>query len=204
MPGPAPKDPSTRARRNDPRKGFRSLPKGGRPGPVPAWPLGPDITMLAELEFARDQVAKLQVDLAEESDGRARGRIRRNLDKAEMQVTRLGLTLEMSQDAEKALWAEEWTKPQAVLWEENHAHRVVASYVRWKIREEQGDLKAASEVRQLGDRLGMTPLSLARMQSEVEHADEAADKGDQRRQAKKTPAKKTAAKKSARSSLYAV
>jgi hypothetical protein len=60
-------------------------------------------------------VAKLQLEF-EETDGRAKGRIRRNLDKLEMQATRLEMTLEMSQDAEKALWAELWsTAPGGVV-----------------------------------------------------------------------------------------
>lgn len=38
MPGPPPKDPSTRRRRN-PTPGFKQLPAEGRSGEVPAWPL---------------------------------------------------------------------------------------------------------------------------------------------------------------------
>ncbi|SDT85163.1 hypothetical protein SAMN04488548_1162 [Gordonia westfalica] len=50
-----------------------------------------------------------------------------------------------------------------VIWEESHTHREVAQYVRWKVRAEQGDLKAAAEARQLSDRLGLNPLALMRL-----------------------------------------
>jgi hypothetical protein len=96
-----------------------------------------------------------------------------------------------------------WSTPQAIIWEESFAHREVAQYVRWKIRGEQGDLKASVEARQLSDRLGLNPLALMRLRTEIEHADEAADKGDKRRKAS-TPPKKSTTKKSARSNLYAV
>lgn len=194
MPGPAPKHPSVRQRRNDAKKDFRTLSSDGREGPPPAWPLGPDVALMAELEYATDQVAKLQVEYEEASDGRARGRIRRNLDKLEMQSARLKLTIEMSQDAEVELWNEMWATPQAVLWEESYAHREVAQYVRWKIRGEQGDLKASIEARQLSDRLGLNPLALLRLRAEIEHVDEAEDKGEARRQ-KAAPPRKSRAKK---------
>ncbi|WP_074848216.1 hypothetical protein [Gordonia westfalica] len=50
-----------------------------------------------------------------------------------------------------------------MIWEESHTHREVAQYVRWKVRAEQGDLKAAAEARQLSDRLGLNPLALMRL-----------------------------------------
>lgn len=192
MPGPPPKHPSVRQRRNNPKKDFRSLASTGREGPTPEWPLGPDVNLTADLEYATDQIAKLQVEYEEAEDGRARGRIRRTLDKLEMQSSRLKLTIEMSQDAEKALWTELWATPQAVLWEESFAHREVAQYVRWKIRGEQGDLKASIEARQLSDRLGLNPLALLRLRAEIEHVDAAEDQGEKRREKSKPaePAKK--------------
>lgn len=180
------------------------MPAGGREGDAPPWPLGQDVTLLAALEVNRRQAEGLQAQLDEATDGRSKGRIRRALDKAEMEVTRLEIMLDLAPDQETALWVELWATPQAVLWEESFAHREVAQYVRWKIRGEQGDLKASVEARQLSDRLGLNPLALMRLRTEVEHADEATDKGEQRRAAKRPPAKKTAAKKSARSGLYAV
>lgn len=182
MPGPAPKHPSTRARRNNPRSDFRSLPARGRAGKVPPWPLRPDVLKTAELELARDRVAALQVELEEAEDGRTKGRLRRSLDKQEMTVATITLQLEQATDAEVSLWADLWATPQAVIWEEAHAHREVAQYVRWKVRAEQGDLDAAKEARMLSDRLGLNPLALLRLRAEVENVDAARARGQERRQ----------------------
>lgn len=205
MSGPAPKHPSVRARRNDPKKDFRSLPAEGREGDTPEWPLQPDVAMTAMLEHARDRVASLQAEMAEEDDGRAKGRMRRELNKFEMTVAQLQIQLDQAVDMETALWADLWTTPQAVIWEESHSHREVAQYVRWKVRAEQGDLKAASEARQLSDRLGLNPLALMRLRAEVEHVDEVEDRGKRRRE---SPTPKNAKPKTGgddpRSGLYAV
>lgn len=182
MPGPAPKHPSTRARRNNAKKDFRVISAAGRKGAPPAWPLQPDVIMTARLEAGRDRVTGLQVDLEQAEDGRVRGRIKRELNKLELEVAVLELQIEQAADTEKALWAELWATPQAILWEEAHAVREVAQYVRWKIRAEQGDLKAAVEARQLSDRLGLNPLALLRLRVELERADEAEDQGRRRRQ----------------------
>ena len=184
MSGPAPKHPSTRARRNNAKKDFRSLPSTGRVGNVPAWPLLPDVATSAMLELARDRVAALQVEIAGEDDGRTKGRLRRELNKNEISVAQLQLQIEQATDMETALWADLWATPQAVIWEESHAFREVAQYVRWKVRAEQGDLKAAAEARQLSDRLGLNPLALMRLRVEVEHADEVKQRGEQRRASK--------------------
>ena len=189
MPGPPPKHPSTRVRRNDPKKDFRVLSAGGRKGDPPAWPLGPDVLMAATLEHQRDQIANLQVELGQAEDGRTRSALKRKLGKLELASAHTALMIEMARDAEVALWDDLWVTPQAVLWEEAHAEREVAQYVRWKIRAEQGDLKAASEARQLSDRLGLNPLALLRLRAEVEHVEDLEDRGEQRR-AKKAPAKK--------------
>lgn len=204
MPGPAPKHPSVRARRNNPKQDFRSLPSEGREGPVPDWPLQPDVATSAMLEVARDRVATLQVDLDGEDDGRAKGRLRRELNKNELLVAQLQLQIEQATDAETALWADLWATPQAVIWEESHSHREVAQYVRWKVRAEQGDLKAASEARQLSDRLGLNPLALLRLRAEVEHVDEVENRGKRRRE---TPVVKRPPQSDPgdpRSGLYAV
>lgn len=203
MSGPTPKHPSVRARRNNPKKDFRSLPAGGRTGKVPAWPLQPDVEMTARLELARDRVASLQVELEEADDGRTKGRLRRELNKQEMTVATLSLQLEQAQDAEVGLWEELWVTPQAVMWDEAHALREVAQYVRWKIRAEQGDLKAATEARQLSDRLGLNPLALLRLRAEVEHVAEVEERGKKRRE---TAAQKPTPKRrdDPRGGLYAV
>lgn len=181
MPGPAPKHPSVRARRNNPKADFRSLPAGGRTGAVPTWPLQPLPRLAAELEYAEDQIASLQVKIAEETDGRAKGRMRRDLARFEMTCAERRLQIEQTTDAEVALWADLWHTPQAVVWEESRSQREVAQYVRWKIAAEQGNLDAAKEARMLSDRLGLNPLALLRLRTEIEHAEEAEARGRQRR-----------------------
>jgi hypothetical protein len=203
MPGPAPKHPSARARRNNPKKDFRVLSPEGRQGEAPTWPLQPDVVQSAMLEVARDRIAALQVELEEAEDGRTKGRLRRELNKQEMSVAQLTLQIEQATDAEVGLWADLWSTPQAVIWEESHAHREVAQYVRWKVRGEQGDLKAAAEARQLSDRLGLNPLALMRLRAEIEHADAAEDRGAQRR-SKPSPAPRPKDGDDPRGGLYAV
>jgi hypothetical protein len=63
---------------------------------------------------------------------------------------------------EKALWAEEWARPQAIVWDENGQHREVALYVRaFAVAEEAGASVSARllVMRQL-DALGLTTSGL--------------------------------------------
>ena len=184
MPGPAPKHPSRRSRARDAaRSGFTALSPTARIGkPVPVWPLPPDFKLTAQLEAMRDRVAELQVQFAECTDGRRRGRLQRALDQTQLAEATMQLQLEQAGDAEVELWAQLWMMPQANVWEDAHAGREVAQYVRWKIRAEQGDLKAASEARMLSDRLGLNPLALLRLRLEIQAVDEAEQKAEERRQ----------------------
>ena len=74
------------------------------------------------------------------------------------------------------LWAELWSTPQAVAWERLGAGtiRVVARYVVLLAEADVGEPKAAMEVRQLEDRLGLSPLAMLRLRWEVA-ADEVAE-----------------------------
>jgi hypothetical protein len=204
MPGPPPKHPSARARRNNPKSDFRVLPTRGRTGKAPAWPLQPDVAKTARLEVARDKVAELQVKLEEATDGRTKGRLRRQIDQNEMQVATLSLQLEQEKDAEVELWNELWKTPQALIWDEARAHREVAQYVRWKVRGEQGDLDAAKEARMLSDRLGLNPLALLRMRAEIERVDEAETTGRKRRTTAAPKGKPKGDDEDPRGGLYAV
>lgn len=183
MSGPAPKHPSrlSRARSATGRADFTTLPLAGRKGPIPVWPLLDDPSMVAARDLAQDRLAGLEVEIDEATDGRSKGRLRREQNKLEMQVAVLSLRIEQSRDAEAELWEQLWGTPQAVMWDDAHAGREVAQYVRWKIRAEQGDLKAASEARQWSDRLGLNPLALLRLRVEVEQAAAAEDRGRKRR-----------------------
>lgn len=146
------------------------------------WPLQDDVRKVAELDLARDRIASLQVELAEAEDGRTKGRLRRRLSELELVEATLSLQLEQARDAEIALWNDLWLTPQAVMWEESHASREVAQYVRWKIRGEQGEVEPAKEARMLSDRLGLNPLALLRLRAEVERVEEAETRGKRRRE----------------------
>lgn len=187
MPGPGPKP--GRVRRNDPKKDFRVLSAAGPQVPVPAWPLQPDVELASELSYLRDHIAFLEERAAEETDGRRRGKIARDLAKANLRATAVATIAEASVDAEVALWEQLWQTPQAVLWHESHAAREVAQYVRWTIRAENGSIRAASESRQRSDRLGLNPRALLQLRAEIERVDEAEDRGATRRRT--TPATKT-------------
>lgn len=205
MPGPPPKHPSARARRNDPKKDFRVLSTEGRQGETPPWPLQPDIERTSLLEVQRDRIANLQVELDATDDGRTRGRLTRELNKLEIANAKLALEIEQAVDAEQSLWAELWETPQAVLWEESHAYREVAQYVRWKIREEQGDIKVSARVQGLSDRLGLTPKALLGLRTDIERVDEAEHQGERRRAASQPrPAPKKAEPDDPRSILSVV
>lgn len=119
MPGPAPKK---NARRRNPRPDWRRLPKAGRSGPPPPWPIG----------------------------GRAPAKGVRDV------------------------WDGLWSSPQAVAWEELGWTRVVARYARLLVAAEKANATAAllAEVRQLEDRLGLTPMAMRRLQWEIDDSDE--------------------------------
>lgn len=67
------------------------------------------------------------------------------------------------------VWGELWVLPQAVAWEQLHHERVVARYARALVRAEKPDASAAvmSEVRQLEDRLGLSPMAMLRLGWEI-------------------------------------
>jgi hypothetical protein len=77
-------------------------------------------------------------------------------------------------DDEVSLWDELWASPQAVAWQDMGAGlaRVVARYVRWTVAAEIGipadvATSALAELRQLEDRLGLTPMALARLRWDI-------------------------------------
>ena len=127
MPGPAPKPADQRRRRNAPTANTLKLPKAGRQGPPPKFPLG-----------------KLSA-------------------------------------ADAKVWAELWSTPAAAAWELNSWTRVVARYLR--VMRAADDALAArepsapllAEVRQLEDRLGLTPIAMLRLRWEIDDSDELAE-----------------------------
>lgn len=90
------------------------------------------------------------------------------------------------------VWADLWRTPMAVAWELDNNVRTVARYLRvMRAAEESlasGDPSAAllSEVRQLEDRLGLTPMARLRLRWEIDGTDDVAAA----RAAKKPPARR--------------
>lgn len=71
---------------------------------------------------------------------------------------------------ELELWNEVWRKPQAAAWANDGYERVVARYVAVTVLAEDPVSPSAallSEVRQLEDRLGLSPMAMKRLQWEV-------------------------------------
>lgn len=71
--------------------------------------------------------------------------------------------------AEQHLWIELWKTPQSVAWEQLGWERTVARYARQLVRAERRDAQVTvlSEVRQLEDRLGLSPLAMLRLRWEI-------------------------------------
>lgn len=71
--------------------------------------------------------------------------------------------------AEKEAWEQLWKLPQAAAWAQMNVARTVARYVRALVVAESRDSTAfqLSEVRQLEDRLGLTPMAMLRLRWEV-------------------------------------
>lgn len=188
MPGPPPKDANRRARRNA-TPTTTKLPSEGRKGRPPVWPLLPDVSIKARLDFAKDQSARARDEWAAETDGRKARGLGRKLEQLEVTVAELQQQLDNVTKLERTLWADLWKTPQAVMWERMAWTREVAQYVRWKVRAELGSLDASKEARMLSDRLGLSPLSMRNLRWEVVE-DAVAKKREEQRQ-KKSPAKAT-------------
>lgn len=90
----------------------------------------------------------------------------------------------------RKIWRELWRTPMAVAWERFSWDRVVARYVATLVAAEraldEGEPSAAllGEVRQLEDRLGLTPMALLRLRWEI-----VADDLEEARDAAKRPAR---------------
>ena len=66
-------------------------------------------------------------------------------------------------------WRDLWSTPQAAAWERLGVGtvRLVARYVVLLAEADVGEPKAAAEVRQIEDRLGLSPLAMLRLRWEV-------------------------------------
>jgi hypothetical protein len=66
---------------------------------------------------------------------------------------------------ELEIWASLWRLPQAAAWAQMSVERTIARYCRALVVAEERDAAAAllSEVRQIEDRLGLTPMAMLRL-----------------------------------------
>jgi hypothetical protein len=82
--------------------------------------------------------------------------------------------------ASAAVWAELWSTPHAVAWERLGWTRIVARYCVLLLAAEKPDAPVTllGEVRQLEDRLGLSPMSMRRLLWEVAE-DEVAEQRQQ-------------------------
>lgn len=160
--------PQPNARRRNARPAAQILPAAGRSGPIPAWPLPPEIALHAAFGVATDRAEALRDEWASAVDPKEARRLAKMLETAEVALRSLEMRIELAATAEVALWDELWTTPQAVAWERLRWTREVAQYVRWKVKAEGGDLDASKESRQLADRLGLSPLAMLRLQWEIQ------------------------------------
>lgn len=71
--------------------------------------------------------------------------------------------------AQAALWEQLWSTPQAVAWESSGWTRAVARYTRLVLEAEKPGAPSSllAEVRQMEDRLGLTPMALLRLRWEI-------------------------------------
>jgi hypothetical protein len=157
MSGPTPKDPDQRVRRNK-TPGLLQLPAAGRTGALPVFPLGPDLHTLAKLRVAESKVEALEMRRAEGMKVSEA-----SMTAAEEKVATLLLVVDGQSEREQVLWEKLWRTPQAVEWQALGWLEEVALYTRWMVLAASGDLDAGKEARQYADRLGLTPLAMARL-----------------------------------------
>jgi hypothetical protein len=79
---------------------------------------------------------------------------------------------------ENYIWREMWTKPQAVVWEQNGLHYEVGLLVRKLTEAEQVGASAglSTLVRQMMDSLGLTVPGMRANRWKIDAADEAPDR----------------------------
>ena len=83
---------------------------------------------------------------------------------------------------EQAMWERYWRKPQAAAWARIQLVDEVALYVRVFLVGASGDIKAMTEARQVGERLGMNPTAMLKNRWRV-----VADQVGEQRESKKKP-----------------
>jgi hypothetical protein len=88
-------------------------------------------------------------------------------------------------DDELSMWHRYWRKPQAAAWARMCLVDEVALYVRAFLKGAEGDVKAMTEARQCGDRLGLNPTAMLKNRWRVR-----SDEVTEQREAKQAPGTK--------------
>ena len=90
--------------------------------------------------------------------------------------------------AEQVMWSRYWRKPQAAAWARIQLVDEVALYVRVFLMgaRGEGDVKAMTEARQIGERLGLNPTAMLKNRWRVV-TDEVGDKRETRKPAAANP-----------------
>jgi hypothetical protein len=78
------------------------------------------------------------------------------------------LRAKLGREREAVVWAEEWARPQAIIWEAQHLERQVADYVRQRVHAERPRSKTVTAgdrtlVRQMEYELGISLSGMAKL-----------------------------------------
>jgi hypothetical protein len=169
VPGPPPKDPSKRARRNAGQP-FRQLDGSVRDRKrAPNWPLPRDARE-ALLPGMLERVDDLRGQLDDEQDGRRRRRLQAQLVAAEQDHVLLKAELDIQRKVEREIWTALWRTPMAAEWERLKWTRTLARYARVAAEAElggKGSAKARQEARILEHAHGLTPMSLQSLRWQI-------------------------------------
>lgn len=168
MPGPAPKHPDHRARRNATVAMTRLYARTGRP---PAWPLGADVELDTQIELLKLEIKDVDNEIEWEGAARRRAALRRSRDRKVKRQRELEAMRKAASRLEKEIWKDLWKTPQSTQWEKRGWFREVALFARHQAKAESGSLEDAKEARAREDRLGLNDTAMLRLRWEI--ADEA-------------------------------
>lgn len=195
--GPAPKDPSTRARRNAKSTKTALVARALRSVE--------DLTDLTVAEL-RERIAELNLERPADQQVDDRGRkaqLAERIIAAESAVPAMpehpsqwddeaGMRMPVSwHEQTVSWWNDVWTSPMVSAWDDSDVHNVYIIALLyddiWAAGTPRERKDALAEFRQQCARLGLDPVSRARLQWTIEGADEAKAKGDRRRQSSSQP-----------------
>lgn len=166
MPGPAPKKPENRARRNA-TFAMTPLPAAGRSGRAPKWPLGADVQLDTAIAIIKLEVKDLDQEIEWCTVARDRAAQRRKRDRVLKKLRELEALRTAASRVEKEIWSALWKTPQSTQWEKRGWFREVALYARHQAKAEAGSLDDSKEARAREDRLGLNDMAMLRLRWEI-------------------------------------